>query len=174
MPQPGSEAPDTTCLPPLASSGACWRGHRSRPAGPGRGRALGEEAHGRPTVSRGDVDLNRDESAGQPASSPASAPAEEVDYRWVADYQRAEIRSLEARAQELERRLRRRTVALFGALALTGVGAIGAASLAVTPRLEPPPAAALRAAATSDPGAAPAGAVAPEPKAWPTPAPQRP
>ena len=80
------------------------------------------------------------EPAGRTRAPPhRAAPAgEEVGYRWAANYQRAEIRSLEARVQELERRLRQRTVALLAALAV-GVcgGTLGDAFLAVKASLEP-------------------------------------
>jgi hypothetical protein len=59
----------------------------------------------------------------------------EVDYRRLANYQRAKIRSLEARVQELERR----RIALLAVLLVGGSGALGGALLAVTARLKPPP-----------------------------------
>ena len=105
-------------------------------------------------------------NADAPRADPAADPppsTEEVDYRWVADYQRAEIRSLEARLGELERRLRLRTVALSTTLALAGLGVIGGAYLAVGPLVKPEPAQATptatgtgsggRLAGTADPAA---------------------
>jgi hypothetical protein len=106
----------------------------------------------------------------EPTTDP---PRDEVDYRWVANYQRTEIRSLEARVHELERRLRRRTIALLAVLVLAGSGALGAvlalagpgaldaAFLATRAYLEPPRTEAPRTATPPDPSVRPAETAGP-------------
>ena len=111
-------------------------------------------------AGRGNADARRADPAADPPP-----PTEEVDYRWVADYQRAEIRSLEARIGELERRLRLRTVALSTTLALAGLGVIGGAYLAVGPLVKPEPAQATPTATGTGPGGRLAGTADPAAKA---------
>ena len=135
-----------------------------RPAAPGGDGDDGEPGPAAPdgevgngTAAPRDGDAGREDAGARRAApaEPAAAPppaAEEVDYRWVANYQRAEIRSLEARVQDLERRLRLRTAALLGALALAGLGAAGGAYLALGPLVKPEPVQATRTAPGTGPG----------------------
>src|SRR4051812_5521778 len=121
---------------------------------PGLAAPTGEVGNG--TAAPRDGDAGREDAGTRRAvpAEPAAPPpvAEEVDYRWVANYQRAEIRFHEARVQDLERRLRLRTAALLGALALAGLGAAGGAYLALGPLVKPEPVQATRTAPGTGPG----------------------
>ena len=52
----------------------------------------------------GEVWADEGPAVTEPAGDPPPV-ADEIDYRWIANYQRAEIRALEAKVRRLERRL---------------------------------------------------------------------
>ena len=107
-------------------------------------------------VSGRHAQTGSDEESSQRRSlhpSPAVASAED-GRRWAENWHANEIRWLHTAIEDLERRLRRRTIALVAALAFSGLLAVVAAGSAVMQRHGPePPVAVFEAASPPDPSA---------------------
>ncbi len=90
------------------------------------------------------------EAVVQPLSVPISASADEEKHcRWVVSHQRAEIYYLDARTEELERQVRRRTIMLAVAVVFAVLSAVTASLIAIMHLTEVPSADQVRAAVSS-------------------------
>ena len=84
------------------------------------------------------------------SSASVFAPTDEEDHRrWVANYQRNEIIYLNARTEELEGRVRRRTIMLTAVAAFAALSAVTAAGMAIVRLTDPPRPDPVEAAASS-------------------------